>query len=149
MIVEDILALPFATPPRLVFLSTCEPGLLNVHEPLNRYVALSAAFLKIGAKGVARLWAVSDAATALLSARFYEPHLAGRQAPSAALRQAQLWLGQSTASTLRAYLDQKVASKAVAVSDATPLASYLGDLPGAAAPFAHPYFCGGFQLFGA
>ena len=49
------------------------------------------------------LWPVSDAATALLIAKFYELHMEQRLSPPAALRQAQLWLSKATGDEIDAY----------------------------------------------
>ena len=49
------------------------------------------------------LWPVSDAATALLIARFYELHMGERLTPPAALRRAQQWLRRATNTDLAAY----------------------------------------------
>ena len=51
---------------------------------------MPAAFLGLGAGGViGSLWQVSDAATALLMARFYELHIGDGLAQAAALKQAE------------------------------------------------------------
>jgi hypothetical protein len=49
------------------------------------------------------LWHVNDAATALLIAKFYEPHLGEKLAPPVALQRAQVWLRQATNAELQAY----------------------------------------------
>lgn len=91
--------------PRLVVLSACETGL---HSPVfnpDEFVGLPGTFMALGASGVVgTLWPVSDAATALLMARFYELHMgAKRLPPPTALRKAQEWLRQATNVDLAAY----------------------------------------------
>ena len=62
--------------PRLVVLSACETGLYDIRSSPDEFVGLPATFIALGAAGVlGTLWPVSDAATALLIARFYELHL--------------------------------------------------------------------------
>jgi CHAT domain-containing protein len=83
--------------PRLVVLSACETGLYGLRGIPDEFVGLPGAFTALGAAGVlATLWPVSDAATALLMAKFYELHMGDRLSPPTALRRAQLWLRQAT-----------------------------------------------------
>ena len=83
--------------PRLVVLSACETGLYDTSRNPDEFVGLPAAFLELGAGGViGSLWQVSDLATALLMARFYELHIDGGIAPAAALKQAKTWLRTAT-----------------------------------------------------
>ncbi|HWE15768.1 MAG TPA: CHAT domain-containing protein [Hyphomicrobiaceae bacterium] len=65
-------------------------------------------FTALGAAGVlGTLWPVSDAATALLMAKFYELHMGGQAgvklAPPTALARAQAWLRQATNADLQGY----------------------------------------------
>src|SRR5262245_14325057 len=91
--------------PRLVVLSACETGLYDMSRNPSQFIGLPGTFVALGAAGVVgTLWPVSDAATSLLIAKFYELHLgAARLPPPTALRQAQLWLRQSTNASLAAY----------------------------------------------
>ena len=78
--------------PRLVVLSACETGLYDIRRNPGGFVGLPGTFTALGAVGVlGTLWPVSDAATALLIAKFYELHMGQRLAPPTALRRAQLW----------------------------------------------------------
>ena len=79
--------------PRLVVLSACETGLYDIRSSPDEFVGLPGTFIALGAAGVlGTLWPVSDAATALLIARFYELHLGEGLSPPTALRRAQAWL---------------------------------------------------------
>jgi CHAT domain-containing protein len=83
--------------PRLVVLSACETGLYDIDRNPDEFIGLPGTFTALGAAGVlGTLWPVSDAATALLMAKFYELHMGSKLAPPAALRQAQSWLRQAT-----------------------------------------------------
>ena len=90
--------------PRLVVLSACETGLYDIQSNPDEFIGLPGAFTALGATGVlGTLWQVSDAATALLIAKFYELHMGEGLAPPTALRQAQLWLRQASSADLEAY----------------------------------------------
>jgi CHAT domain-containing protein len=90
--------------PRLVVLSACETGLFDIASNPDEFVGLPGAFIALGATGVlGTLWPVSDTATALLIAKFYELHIDARLAPPTALSRAQAWLRQATGSDLEAY----------------------------------------------
>lgn len=90
--------------PRLVTLSACEVGLSEEEDFSGQAQGIPAAFLRAGAQGVvAPIWAVSDLATSLLMAKFYEVMSEG-SAPSQALRSAQIWLRSATREDLNEYL---------------------------------------------
>jgi CHAT domain-containing protein/tetratricopeptide (TPR) repeat protein len=161
--------------PRLVVLSACETGLSEITRNPDEFVGLPSAFLALGAVGVlGTLWPVSDAATALLMARFYELHIGERLPPATALHRAQAWLRQATNTEIATYvenaaglgrIDRRHAStiaedmsadglkrgrNSAAVQWLAP-SSPRGDSatkeaspPTVARPFAHPYFWAGF-----
>ena len=90
--------------PRLVVLSACETGLYDIRSSPDEFVGLPGTFIALGAAGVlGTLWPVSDAATALLIARFYELHLGAGLSPPTALRRAQAWLRGATSDDLASY----------------------------------------------
>jgi CHAT domain-containing protein len=77
---------------RLVVLSTCESGLIDIRRAPDEFIGLPAGFLEAGTPAVvATLWDVDDISTRLLIERFYRGHLYGLP-PAAALRAAQRWL---------------------------------------------------------
>ena len=83
--------------PRLVVLSACETGLYDITNSPDEFIGLPATFIALGAAGVlGTLWPVSDAATALLMAKFYELHLEAGLDPPTALSRAQAWLREAT-----------------------------------------------------
>jgi len=154
--------------PRLVVLSACETGLYDIGNNYDEFIGLPGTFLALGAAGVlGTLWPVSDAATALLIAKFYELHMDQRVPPPAALNQAQTWLRQATNSDLQSYariaanqgrltsrhmteIEQELSENGLkrsrnksVVEWSQPQASF-----DAAArlvrPYAHPYFWAGF-----
>ena len=57
-------------------LSACETGLYDINRNPDEFIGLPGTFTALGAAGVlGTLWPVSDAATALLIAKFYELHM--------------------------------------------------------------------------
>ena len=161
--------------PRLVVLSACETGLSEITRNPDEFVGLPSAFLALGAVGVlGTLWPVSDAATALLMARFYELHIGEGLPPATALHRAQAWLRQATNTEIAAYvenaaglgqIDRRHASSIADSMSAEALkrgrdsatvqwlaaspsrgdnTSKAASPPAVARPFAHPYFWAGF-----
>jgi CHAT domain-containing protein len=161
--------------PRLVVLSACETGLYDINRSPDEFIGLPGTFMALGAAGVlATLWPVSDAATALLMAKFYELHMGEGLSPPTALRRAQFWLRQTTNTDLEAYartaakqgrleahhiaeIERELSSERLARSRngaaiewITPGANRTkgGEPPAdarrVARPYAHPYFWAGF-----
>ena len=127
---------------RLAILSACETGIPGT-ELLDEVVSLPTGLLQAGAAGVvSSLWSVADLSTMLLISRFYElwrPQDSETQPlePSIALRQAQLWLRDSTGSELVPYLQNshpEIATKLEQAPDKYP--------------FAHPYYWAAFTYTG-
>jgi CHAT domain-containing protein/tetratricopeptide (TPR) repeat protein len=161
--------------PRLVVLSACETGLYDIRSNPDEFVGLPGTFIALGAAGVlGTLWPVSDAATALLIARFYELHLVGGLSPPTALRRAQAWLREASSEDLASYARVAAARgrlerrrladierdlsadglrrsrNSALVEWVKPDATKTKGMKAAAAgkpiarPYAHPYFWGGF-----
>lgn len=92
---RDILSLKL-TGVRLAVLSACERGIPGATLP-DEVVSLPTGLLQAGVAGIAAsLWSVADSSTMWLLTRFY--HLWRNQGlqPSEALRQAQIWLRDTT-----------------------------------------------------
>lgn len=90
---------------QLVVLSACETGVSGFKEAPDEYGGLPAAFLISGARAViSSLWAVNDISSALLISEFYRLHFNEGRGIQTALREAQLWLREATASDLRSWL---------------------------------------------
>jgi CHAT domain-containing protein/tetratricopeptide (TPR) repeat protein len=89
---------------RLVVLSACTTGLIDFMQiAAEEQLGLPAALLQSGSCGVvATLWPVDDEATTLLVAKFYRGLYQGEK-PHEALREAQLWLRDSTLAEFEAY----------------------------------------------
>ena len=159
--------------PRLVVLSACETGLIDITANPDEFIGLPGTFMALGAAGViGTLWPVNDTATALLMARFYELHIGERLSPASALSRAQAWLRRATSADLQAYvqdavvnarlaphLGQQIAQElsldglrrsrnSVAVEWITPsrvrVPNAPDPAPDGARPYAHPYFWAGY-----
>jgi CHAT domain-containing protein/tetratricopeptide (TPR) repeat protein len=106
--------------PRLVVLSACETGLSEITRNPDEFVGLPGAFMALGAAGVlGTLWPVSDIASALLIARFYELHIGERLRPATALQRAQVWLREATNEELSAYVQGAAGAGRIARGFAT------------------------------
>ena len=92
---RDILALRLENA-RLAILSACETGIPGTDLP-DEVISLPTGLAQAGIAGViASLWSVSDLSTMMLMARFYQLWKQDGLEPPAALRQAQLWLRDTT-----------------------------------------------------
>jgi CHAT domain-containing protein len=81
---------------RLVVLSACETGLIGT-ELADEVISLPTGLLQAGVAGIiASLWAVSDLSTMILLARFYDLWHKDNLPIDFALRQAQLWVRDTT-----------------------------------------------------
>ncbi|MBP5974072.1 CHAT domain-containing protein, partial [Brasilonema sp. CT11] len=104
---EDIfqLSLPNC---RLVTLSACETGLVDILNTSDEYIGLPSGFIRAGAASiVSSLWAVNDFSTALLMIKFYENLQTVTQNVPFALNSAQQWLRRVTQRELLQWLDGK------------------------------------------
>ena len=85
---------------RLVVLSACETGLAEYEYRADEALGFSAALLQAGVPSVVgSLWQVDDAAATLLMTRFHAALSTGSSAATA-LRDARIWLRDSTAEAL-------------------------------------------------
>ena len=155
--------------PRLVVLSACETGLYDLSNNPDEFIGLPGTFTALGAAGVVgTLWPVSDAATALLIARFYELYWESKLAPPTALHRAQIWLRDATKEDLNTYAKTSTAkgrlerrhlaeiekdlTRNSAASRANQTAARAdkkeGDPKRGANPYAHPFFWAGFMYTG-
>lgn len=148
--VADLAAAGTIGRPRLVFLSACETGLSYDPDHLEEFVGLPAAFLEAGAQSVvASLWRVPDVSVALLSMKFYELHIGRGLRPSAALRQAQLWQRDATASELYAYVNKQATEEGrMTQQQAAVLLADLALSKPTDRPYASPYYWAAFVALG-
>ena len=91
---------------RLVVLSACETGMIDLQSLSDEYIGLPSGFLFAGSQNVvSSLWTVSDLSTAFLMIKFYQILLDRNQQVSVAvaLKTAQNWLQNLT---VKEYLSQ-------------------------------------------
>jgi CHAT domain-containing protein len=80
---------------RLVVLSACETGMIDIQSISDEYIGLPSGFLFAGSQNVvSSLWTVNDLSTAFLMIKFYQILLDSNQQVSMAiaLKTAQNWL---------------------------------------------------------
>ncbi|MEB3885150.1 tetratricopeptide repeat protein [Lyngbya sp. CCY1209] len=124
---------------RLVTLSACETGLIDILSNSDEYIGLPSGFLVAGSTNViSSLWAVSDISTALLMIRFYQLLREGEEV-AIALNHAQNWLRNATKSELLDWIDAKNKMR---------LRLGLQRIPDEAKPFESPYYWAAFCAVG-
>ena len=111
---------------RLAVLSACETSLPGM-DLIDEMIGLPSGMMQAGVSGViGSLWAVNDMSTAMLMARFYSlwhEHEEGKN-PQEALRQAQIWLRDSTTAQKKELFKHFVDTRAVHMSADTAQAFY-------------------------
>lgn len=123
---------------RLVLLCACETGMLADLQRAEEFVSLSTGLLQTGSAAViASLWSVRDDSTMILISRFYHLWQQEQLEPAEALRQAQLWLCDSTPQQRIAFFSELLPAAALAELDAVLQQD-----------FSHPYHWAGFSLVG-
>jgi CHAT domain-containing protein len=122
---------------RLAVLSACETGIPGTNLP-DEVISLPTGLLQAGAAGaVSSLWSVADLSTMVLLSRFYQLWRTDGLEPPAALRQAQLWLRDSTGPELAPYLQASHPELAARLQQAANQR-----------PFAHPFHWAAFTYVG-
>jgi CHAT domain-containing protein/TPR repeat protein len=94
---------------RLITLSACETGLIDLNSISDEYIGLPSGFLFAGSPSVvSSLWTVNDLSTSFLMIKLYEILFDENQSVSVAvaLKQAQDWLQNLTIEELDKFLEQ-------------------------------------------
>lgn len=162
---SDVITMLDLSKARLVVLSACETGLIEVGKAIDEYIGLPAGFLQAGASAVlSTLWEVNDLSTALLMEEFYRRHLIENQGIAEALRGGQLWLRTLTRDELLTWVTAVTgATKAKIQADGKTTDSdwwlsnrleafreaQLEDYDPEECPFAHPFYWAAFIASGA
>lgn len=133
---------------RLVVLSACQTGQVDITRASDEMLGMPLAFLQAGAcTVVSTLWPVDDRVTAMLVGRFYEElateiGVDGRGDVAAALARAQRWLRSLTREQGRRWRQER------GVGERPPPWPPASTAPPADFPFADPYFWAGFVAYG-
>jgi CHAT domain-containing protein/tetratricopeptide (TPR) repeat protein len=132
---------------RLVTLSACDSGRVEVQSP-DEFYGLPAAFLRAGAAAVvATLWRVDDVGGMLLAQRFYKGLVKDSQSPAQALRAAQLWLRAATNQELYEVYDGFRSRESQAPELEREMRRHALADP-QARPYADPYYWAGYVVIG-
>ena len=94
---------------RLVTLSACETGLIDINSISDEYIGLPSGFLFAGSPSVvSSLWTVNDLSTSFLMIKFYEIlfDINLNISVAVALKEAQDWLQNLTIEKLDEFLEQ-------------------------------------------
>jgi CHAT domain-containing protein len=133
---------------RLAFLAACETGIPGT-QIIDEVVSLPAGMMQAGVPGIiGSLWIVSDISTMLLVARFYNLWKSkdSQLSPAEALRQAQIWLRDTTNQEKRDYLHSTALIPGAAARSASD--HLLLEFPQHERSFAHPYYWAAFGYTG-
>jgi len=139
---------------RLAILSACETGIPDFRKLPDEVVSLSAGMLQAGMGGVmASLWSVYDSSTMMLMAYFYESWRKQGMSPPEALRQAQIWMRDTTNREKQQYFEMKKTNmpQSEIPKMAYPTADYLEQavmFKPKERHYAHPFHWAGFGYMG-
>jgi CHAT domain-containing protein len=138
---------------RLAVLSACETGIPGMKLP-DEVISLPSGWMQAGVPGVVgSLWSVNDMSTAILMARFYDlwrDESDGAMPAPEALRQAQIWLRDSTVKEMLRQFKAFIGPEGLRMSGEAAKAFYghVGWEDPKARPFAHPFHWAAFGYTG-
>ncbi len=150
---------------RLVVLSACETGLIDLNSISDEYIGLPSGFLFAGSPSVvSSLWTVSDLSTSFLMMKFYEILLDKNQQVSVpvALKIAQNWLQNLTVKEIKKNLAKPTFQQALSQLQQTLSSGDLFELEDAITlmqtkwkamspedkPFSNPFYWAAFVASG-
>jgi CHAT domain-containing protein len=134
---------------RLVTLSACETGLAGTTLP-DEVVNLPTGLLQAGVAGVAAsLWTVADLSTMMLISYFYDLWRIEKLEPVQALRQAQIWMRDTTnAEKLKYFKDVRAGKATVRMAKSTATHLQLHMSKSDQRTYQHPYHWAAFGFVG-
>jgi CHAT domain-containing protein len=138
---------------RLAILSACETGVIDPKTPEEAHSLAAVGLLHSGIAGIiASLWTVNDLSTAMLMGQFYENWQGQHLSPPEALRQAQIWLRDTTDEKKFAlfneiYQGQRNTPR-LAKANAREFRKAVTFTNPAERKYAHPYYWAGFGYMG-
>ncbi|NEQ69143.1 MAG: CHAT domain-containing protein [Symploca sp. SIO2D2] len=129
---------------RLVTLSACETGLIDLTSLSDEYIGLPNGFLVAGSPSVvSSLWRVNELSTALLMIKFYQ-NLKSSSTVPLALNQAQTWLRDATKEQLQQWASQLPLDD----EQELQLDTFFYKLQSNSKPFESPYHWAAFCAIG-
>ncbi|PSB54986.1 CHAT domain-containing protein [Chamaesiphon polymorphus] len=133
---------------RLVTLSACETGIVDVSKQIDEYIGLPSGFLFAGSPSiVSSLWAVDDLSTTCLMIRFYN-NLQQNDSVSIALNDAQRWLRQANGQEIKEMVTPWLAQSGIRPSRTIEIDAQLDRIEKESEPFAAPYHWAAFCAIG-
>jgi CHAT domain-containing protein len=145
--VSDVLGLRLPAV-RLAFLSACESGIPGREMP-DESISLAAGALSAGIQRVASTsWAVTQISTLLIAIRFYELWQTKHTAPAEALRQAQIWLRETTNREKVHDLCNCKPTRQIPHEVLDTISTSLESRRDGKKAFSHPYYWAGFSFSG-
>jgi CHAT domain-containing protein/tetratricopeptide (TPR) repeat protein len=134
---------------RLVTLSACETGLAGTKLP-DEVVNLPTGLLQAGVAGVAAsLWTVADLSTMMLISYFYDLWRIEKLEPVQALRQAQIWMRDTTdAEKLKYFKDVRAGKATVRMAKETATHLQLRMSKSDQQTYQHPFHWAAFGFVG-
>jgi CHAT domain-containing protein len=133
---------------RLVTLSACETGLIDVSKQIDEYIGLPSGFLFAGSPSiVSTLWAVDDLSTTCLMIRFYD-NLQQTDSVSIALNQAQQWLRRADGQEIKEMIEPWLAQSGIPAARLYDIQILLDSIEQKSKPFAAPYHWAAFCAIG-
>lgn len=150
---RNIIEMKAPIAPLLIVLSACEAGLSTPQSGEVAHWGMASAMLSSGAGGVVGAqWQVRDDAAALIMGKFYDLVLVGNRAPASAIREAQLWLRDASASELEAFVESSRrfgdADDQRRIDSLANQIAIAASQSGGSNPYADPMLWGGFAYFG-
>ncbi|MGL5060562.1 MAG: CHAT domain-containing protein, partial [Microcoleus sp.] len=133
---------------RLVTLSACETGLIDLKNMSDEYIGLPNGFLLAGSTNVvSSLWTVSAAATALLMIKFYQ-ELQQKTNIALALNTAQIWLRDTTIQGFQTWLGNSPLDRTWQRELRKDFDRIQAEKGASTKPFKQPYYWAAFCTIG-
>lgn len=135
---------------RLAILSACETSVPGLKLP-EEVISLPSGLMQAGVPGViGSLWAVNDMSTAILISYFYHLWKKKGLQPKEALRQAQIWLRDSTIAEKKLLFKEliKMYGSNLSANSIADFYRYIGWNDPGELLFAHPFFWAAFEYTG-